>query len=100
MRPVHHQKADRVSGHLFITVLAYHLVHAIRYRLKQAGNNTSWSRLRGILSTQYRATVSMKRKDGRAIHVRKSTRPEPQQQKIYSVLGVKNCPGRTIKNVI
>jgi transposase len=30
MRPVHHQLADRVSGHLFITVLAYHLVHTIR----------------------------------------------------------------------
>ncbi len=34
LRPIYHQKTDRVSGHLFITLLAYHLVHAIRYRLK------------------------------------------------------------------
>jgi hypothetical protein len=31
------------------------------------------------------------------IHVRKSTRPEPRQQEIYSVLGVKSHPGQTIK---
>jgi transposase len=34
MRPVHHQIAKRVSGHLLIKLLAYHLVHAVRIRLK------------------------------------------------------------------
>ncbi len=100
LRPVHHQVADRVAGHLFITVLAYHLVHAIRYRLKQGGNNGSWSSLRTLLSTQNRVTVSMKCKDGRTVHVRKSTRPEPNQQKVYSALGIKSCPGRTLKTTI
>ena len=35
LRPVFHQQTDRVTGHLFISVLAYHLIHAIRYRLKK-----------------------------------------------------------------
>ncbi|MCP3887362.1 MAG: transposase, partial [Desulfobulbaceae bacterium] len=49
LRPVHHQIADRVSGHLFITVLAYHLIHAILYRLGQAGIHDSWTTLCNIL---------------------------------------------------
>ena len=100
LRPVHHQLADRVSGHLFITVLAYHLVHTIRFRLKQMQIHSSWSTLRKLLSTQHRVTVTMQCKNGGTVHIRKSTRPEPKQQEIYSVLGVKSHPGHTIKTTI
>jgi len=100
LRPVHHQIADRVSGHLFITVLAYHLVHSIRYRLKQVQIHSNWSSLRKFLSTQNRVTVSMQCKDSGTVHVRKSTRPEPKQQEIYSALGVKSHPGHTIKTTV
>ena len=100
LRPIHHQIAKRVSGHLFITVLAYHLVHTIRFRLKQMNNHSSWSSLRKILSTQSRVTVSMQCKNGSTVHVRKSTRPEPNQQEIYSGLGLKSHPGRSIKTTI
>jgi transposase len=100
LRPIHHQIAKRVSGHLFITVLAYHLVHTIRFRLKQMDNHSSWSSLRKILSTQSRVTVSMQCKNDSTVHVRKSTRPEPNQQKIYSALGVKSHPGQAIKTTI
>ena len=100
LRPVHHQIARRVSGHLFITVLAYHLVHAIRFRLKQAGIYSSWSSIRTILSTQYRMTVSMLCKNGSKVHVRKSNRPEANQQEIFSALGLKNHPGCTVKTTL
>ena len=97
LRPIHHQISKRVAGHLFITVLAYHLVHAIRFRLKQAGIHSSWSNLRKTLSTQSRVTVTMQCKNGQTVHVRKSTRPEVEQQKIYTALGLKSHPGHTIK---
>jgi transposase len=100
LRPIHHQIAKRVSGHLFITVLAYHLVHTIRFKLKQMDNHSSWSSLRKILSTQSRVTVSMQCKNGGTVHVRKSTRPEPNQQEIYSALGLKSHPGQAIKTTI
>ena len=100
LRPIHHQIAKRVSGHLFITVLAYHLVHAIRFRLKQVDIHSSWSSLRKILSTQSRVTVSMQCRNGGTVHVRKSTRPEANQQEIYSALGVKSHPGHTVKTTI
>lgn len=100
LRPVHHQISKRVSGHLFITVLAYHLVHTIRYRLKQTGIHSSWSSLRKILSSQTRVTISMQCKGGGTVHVRKSTRPEPNQQAIYSALGIKGQPGHMVKVTI
>lgn len=100
LRPVHHQITTRVSGHLFITVLAYHLVHTIRFRLKQAGIHSSWSSIRTTLSTQCRMTVSMLCKDGSTVHVRKSNRPETNQQEIFSALSLKNHPGCTVKTTI
>jgi hypothetical protein len=43
LRPVFHHKEHRTEGHLFITVLAYQLVQAIRRRLKPLGQSLSWS---------------------------------------------------------
>ena len=100
LRPIYHQLADRVAGHLFITVLAYHLVHTIRFKLKQKDIHNCWSSLRKILSTQSRVTVSMRCKNGDTVHIRKSTRPEPRQQEIYTALNMKFHPGLTIKTTI
>ncbi len=100
LRPVFHQITDRVTGHLFITLIAYHLVHSIRYRLKQSGIHASWDDLRKFLTGQSRVTITMQCKNGDVVHVRKSTRPEPDQQKIYSALGLKSLPGRTIKKIV
>jgi len=97
LRPVYHQVTDRVTGHLFITVLAYHLVHTIRFKLKQLIIHSSWSSLRDLLSPQNRVTVSMQCKNGETVHVRKSTRPEQKQQEIYSALGLRSHPGTTVK---
>jgi len=35
MRPVFHRKNTRIEAHLFITVLAYHILNAIRYELRK-----------------------------------------------------------------
>lgn len=97
IRPVFHQVTERVTGHLFISVLAYHLVHSVRYRLKQSQINSSWSQLRKQLEGQSRVTVSMQCKDGQTVHIRKSTRPEPRQQEIYKALEIGLYPGPVIK---
>jgi hypothetical protein len=87
-------------GHLFITLLAYHIVHSIRYRLKQSGIHSSWDDLRKFLTGQNRVTITMQCKNGDVVHIRKSSHPEPDQQKIYTALGLKFHPGRTIKKTI
>lgn len=100
LRPNFHQKTDRVSGHLFISVLAYHLVHTIRHQLKAAGIHFSWEGIRRQLAGQNRITVQLKRADGKTIHIRKTTRAEQRQQIIYDALGISTHPGQTEKSII
>ena len=95
LRPVFHQIDRRVEGHLFISVLAYHFVHTLRLRLKERGIDDSWQTLRETLATQQRVTATLQRRDGRAVHVRKATRPEPHHQKINEILGLAPNPGGT-----
>ena len=97
LRPVYHQTKERVESHLFISVLAYHLIHSIRYRLKKVDINTNWSGLKAKLTGQQRITISMRSKNKKMIYVRKSSRPEPRQQEIYTALGISAYPGRIIK---
>jgi transposase len=95
LRPVFHQIDRRVEGHLFISVLAYHFVHTLRLRLRAQGIDDSWHTLRETLATQQRVTATLQRRDGRAVHVRKATRPEPRHQKINEILGHAPNPGGT-----
>jgi len=99
MRPVFHSKEERCEGHLFITVLAYQCVQVLRTQLRQAGIHESWSSLRKALRSQCRVTASLRRKDGRTIHVRKSTVAEPAAMKIYQALAINPAPGGTRKMI-
>jgi transposase len=100
LRPVYHQKEYRCDGHLFITVLAYHVAHVIRVQLRKQGIAYSWATIRKGLSTHIRITTTMKRDDGKVIHIRKSTRPEPFHRHIYDALLLPHRPGKTIKTII
>jgi len=93
LRPVYHQKRDRVAGHLFITVLAFHLVQTLRLQLKRQGIHWSWPTIREIMRTQQRVTVAMNARSGERIFVRTTTRAEPRQQAIYDSLGLASQPG-------
>jgi transposase len=100
LRPIYHHKSARVDGHLFISVLAYHLVHTLRIRLKAQGIHLSWESLRNQFAGQERVTVVLHRDDGQIYHIRKATRPEPHQQVLYNALGVPHLPGKTEKTLI
>jgi hypothetical protein len=95
LRPVFHRIDRRVEGHLFISVLAYHFVHTLRLQLKAQGVNDSWHTLRQAMATQRRVTVTLQRRDGRTVHVRKATRPKPRHQTLGSILKLEPNPGRT-----
>ena len=100
LRPVFHQIDRRVEGHLFISVLAYHFVHMLRLQLKAKGIDDSWETLREAMSTQRRVTATLQRRDGRTVHVRKASRPEPQHHKLNAILGLEPNPGGTHRVVI
>ena len=99
LRPVYHHKEDRADGHLFITVLAYQAVQVLRRKLKLQGINDSWLSLREILSGQQRVTATFTQKDGRTLHVRKTTLAEQKLQNLYDALGLSASPVGTKKLV-
>jgi len=100
MRPIYHQKTDRMKGHLWITLLAYHLVHYIRLRLKDHDNHDSWETLRKTMHTHMRLTTTMSTEKGDTLHIRKASRPDVWQQTIYKALGLSYNPGGTMKTII
>lgn len=99
-RPIYHQKEHRCDGHLFISVLAYHVLHSIRLQLRNAGITSNWSTIRSVLSTHFRVTTSMKRSDGKMLFIRKTARPEDCHIKIYDALGLPHRPGKILKTIL
>ncbi len=94
LRPVYHQKQDRCGAHLFISVLAYHLLNTIELSLKEKGDSRKWSTLRKVLSTHSRTTVIMADEKGAIHHIRLSGAPEVSHQQIYDALGIKDRFGK------
>jgi len=99
LRPVYHHKEDRADGHLFITVLAYQAVQVLRRKLKLQNINDSWLSLREIFSGQQRVTATFTQKDGRTLHVRKTTLAESKLQDLYDALSLSASPVGTRKLV-
>jgi transposase len=100
LRPIYHHKEDRAEGHLFITVLAYQAIQVLRRKLRGHGINESWSTLRRIFAGQLRVTATFKQKDGRTLHVRKTTTAEPKLKQLYDALGLPASPGTVQKLVV
>ena len=100
MRPVYHQKEKRVDGHLWITILAYSLIHDILYRLKGEGVSYEWNTLRTCLSSRVRVTTSAKMEDGKQFYFRSTTKPEPTHLQIYNALEISSEILKTSKIIL
>jgi transposase len=88
-RPIFHHLKNRTQTHIFLCVLAYHLLAAIEHRFLQAGVHTSWWTLRQHLSTQQVVTVVLHEAGGdRVLKIRKATAPEPLHREIYATLRI------------
>ncbi len=100
LRPIFHQKQSRVDAHLFITLMAYSIVHAIRYQLKQKGIHYSLDTIREIMENTCRVTTSMKCKDGTTLYIRQSTQLNEDQKEICDALNIKYKAGKTSRVLI
>lgn len=90
LRPVYHQTGQRTESHLFIGVLAYHLLNSIEYVLKTNGDTREWKTIKEILSTHQRSTIILKGDDKKVYHIRVSGAPEPCHNEIYRNLKIKD----------
>jgi transposase len=95
-RPIFHHLQDRTQTHIFLCVLAYHLLATIEKRFLDRDLHTSWWTLRQQLSTHQVVTVALPTTDGRTLKIRKATTPEPVHKEIYAAL---NIPAELMKPV-
>ena len=87
-RPIFHHLVHRVETHIFLCVLAYHLLATVEKTFLDQGIHTSWASLREQLATHQVVTVVLPTSDGQQVRIRKATTPEPEHERIYRILRV------------
>jgi transposase len=87
-RPIFHHLKNRTQTHIFLCVLAYHLLVAIEKRFLDKGIHTSWWSIRQQLSTHQVVSVVLPTTDGKVLRIRKGTIPEPVHREIYTTLRI------------
>jgi transposase len=87
-RPIFHHLVHRVETHIFLCVLAYHLLVTVEKAFLDQAIHTSWASLRKQLASHQVVTVVLPTSDGQQIRIRKASTPEPEHRRIYQVLGI------------
>jgi len=95
-RPIFHRLEHRVQTHIFLCVLAYHLLVAIEKLFLDAGLHTSWATLREELTTHQVVTVVLPASNGDVLKIRRGSTPEPRHKAIYATLHI---PAEVMKPV-
>lgn len=94
LRPVHHQTTERVKAHIFISVLALHLLCYLKKRLHEAAQPArTWTTLKRLLSDHAYVTLTLQT-EHTTHHLRRLGKPNQEQSALYKALGLKlaDCP--------
>jgi transposase len=87
-RPIFHHKEGRVEAHIFLCVLAYHLLISIEKTLLDQDVHTSWATVRETLKTHQVATIVLPTEANTELRIRKTSTPEPAHRELYEKLAV------------
>ena len=77
-----------MDGHIFISVLAYHLLSWVRRKLEPLGDMRDWITVRQLLSTHSLTTTWLPLASGGLIQIRKAGVPDAEQSLVYKRLGI------------
>jgi len=87
-RPIFHHLERRVETHIFLCILAYHLLVCVEKMFLDQGVHTSWATLREQLCTHAVVTVVLQGIGGGTLRIRKGTTPEAIHKEIYETLRI------------
>jgi transposase len=87
-RPIWHHREHRVDVHIFLCVLAYHLLISIEKTLLDNDVHTSWATVRDILKTHQICTIVLPVDNGACLRIRKAATPDPDVQQLYHHLHI------------
>ncbi|MBS0621685.1 MAG: IS1634 family transposase [Verrucomicrobia bacterium] len=88
LRPIFHEKKERLDGHLWITLLAYQLIQACLYQCHRGNLFHHWPTLRNRLWRRMRITMCAKLEQGQVLYHRSTTQAEESQKEIYKAIGI------------
>jgi len=80
IRPIHHQKADRVEAHIFVAFLAYCLSVTLKKRLQAYAPGLTPKAVLETMAKIQMIDVSFPTTDGRLLVMPRYTEPEPEQK--------------------
>jgi hypothetical protein len=87
-RLIFHHLEHRVESHIFLCVLAYHLLVAIETTLLRQEIHTSWATVRDVLATYELTTIVLPTDQDGVLRIRRSATPEQNHWVLYEALGV------------
>ena len=88
LRPIWHQKAERVQAHLLVCFLAYVLRKTLEGRCRKAGLGSSAGTVLEECARIQSTDVVVPTADGRAVRLRCVVRPDPAQAILLTHLGL------------
>lgn len=91
LRPNFHRIEKRVDAHMFISVLAYHILNTIEHKLRAKGDNRAFPTIRKVLSTHKLLSLEYNTKEEDIIYrnvMRLASEPEFSHKVIYESLNL------------
>jgi Transposase DDE domain len=99
LRPIYHKTDEAAMAHLHLGLLAYWVVHTIRYQLKQKGIKNDWQEIKRIMLTQKMVTTQLQGAQ-QTMQITKCSEPIKEVTAIYTALKYKPKPFSRKKVVV
>ena len=99
-RPIYHNADAASIAQLYLGLIAYSVVNAIRHQLKQKGINNEWRDIIRLMNTQKMVTTTMINQEAEQIIIRQCSEPGPRVQDIYNALNYQQKPFKRKKFVV
>lgn len=100
LRPVFHKSDNQSDAHIYLGVVAYTVVAAIRYQLAQSEIHHDWQNIVRLMNTQKMVVSTVKDSKDAVLMIKKCTKASPKVLEIYKALNLKQTPFRTKKYVL
>ncbi len=88
-RPIYHSKDEQIEAHLFLSILAFHVVHLIRSTLGAKQIHKNWGTLKVKLNQHMRVTTVLPQNKTHCILLKQDRDLKPFQRQIFQAMGLK-----------
>ncbi|MDE2645934.1 MAG: IS1634 family transposase [Bacteroidota bacterium] len=89
LRPFFHRKKERIEAHLFLSVLAFHTAHLIRWKLRARQIHSNWAAIKVQLNHQHRITTILPQNKTHCIELKQDATLKPFPREVFKSMELK-----------